>query len=244
MSIMLIAVNQIISLKNYQQNFGFILPEPDLILILAFKKNNKMKFFKYPFFLLIGLLFSVAAIHAQEVNLTKGNLAFLKDEKTINIEFTYEKMTVGDDGKEDAYIKRKKEEMNTKEAGTGDTWAIKWQEDKSMRYEPKFVLGFTNLSGMTVAKDAKYTIIFNTKALEPGYSIGVSKRNAGIDGTITIVETADRTKILAKLSVERPEENKWRGAAFDAGSRIADAYYLSGQKVGKFMKATIKEAGK
>lgn len=131
--------------------------------------------------------------------------------------------------------------MNDKEAGTGDTWAIKWEEDKAMRYEPKFILGFTNLSGFTVAKDAKYTLIFNTKALEPGYSIGVSKRNAGIDGTVTIVETANRTKILATLSVERPDENKWRGAAFDAGSRIADAFYLSGQKVGKFIKQNKKK---
>lgn len=187
----------------------------------------------------LNLLFSISGF-SQEVDIIKGELIFLKDEKTINIEFTYEKMVVGDDGKEENYIKRKTTEMNAKEAGTGDTWAIKWQEDKQMRYEPKFILGFTNLSGMTVSKDAKYTMIFNTKALEPGYSIGVSKRNAGIDGTVTIVETANRTKILAKLMVERPEENKFRGAAFDAGSRIADAYYLSGQKVAKFIKKNMK----
>ena len=187
----------------------------------------------------LNLLFSISGF-SQEVDIVKGELIFLKDEKTINIEFTYEKMVVGDDGKEENYIKRKTTELNAKEAGTGDTWAIKWQEDKQMRYEPKFILGFTNLSGMTVSKDAKYTMIFNTKALEPGYSIGVSKRNAGIDGTVTIVETANRTKILAKLMVERPEENKFRGAAFDAGSRIADAYYLSGQKVAKFIKKNMK----
>lgn len=190
-------------------------------------------------FIFLNLLFSITGF-SQEVDIMKGELIFLKDEKTINIEFTYEKMMVGDDGKEENYIKRKTTELNAKEAGTGDTWAIKWQEDKQMRYEPKFILGFTNLSVMTVSKDAKYTMIFNTKALEPGYSIGVSKRNAGIDGTVTIVETANRTKILAKLMVERPEENKFRGAAFDAGSRIADAYYLSGQKVAKFIKKNMK----
>ncbi len=199
-----------------------------------------MKQFK-PFLMMffLNLLLSIPGF-SQEVDIMKGELIFLKDEKTINIEFTYEKMMVGDDGKEENYIKRKTTELNAKEAGTGDTWAIKWQEDKQMRYEPKFILGFTNLSGMTVSKDAKYTMIFNTKALEPGYSIGVSKRNAGIDGTVTIVETANRAKILAKLMVERPEENKFRGAAFDAGSRIADAYYLSGQKVAKFIKKNMK----
>lgn len=175
-------------------------------------------------------------INAQEVSQNKGDLSILKDEKTINIEFTYEKMRVGDFSKEEDYIKTKTIEYNNKEAGTGDTWAIKWQEDKSMRYEPKFILGFSKTNKMTIDSNAKYTIIFNTKALEPGYSIGISKRNAGIDGTVTIVETAKRDKKLVMLSVERPEENKWRGAAFDAGSRIADAYFLTGQKIGKFIK--------
>lgn len=200
-----------------------------------------MQFPKPCLALLIAFLFICFATNAQDVNQMKGNVFMLKDEKTVNVEFTYDKMSVGDYGKEAEYIKTKKKEMNDKEAGTGDTWAIKWEEDKAMRYEPKFILGFTNLSGFTVAKDAKYTLIFNTKAMEPGYSIGISKRNAGIDGTVTIVETANRTKILATLSVERPDENKWRGAAFDAGSRIADAFYLSGQKVGKYIKQNKKK---
>ncbi len=198
-----------------------------------------------PYFLLLaGLMLSITGIHAQDVNLSKGNLAFLKGETTINIEFSYDKMTVGDDGKEENYIKRRTAELNTKEAGTGNTWAIKWQEDKALRFEPKFILGFTGQIPMTVSKEAKYTIIFTTKAMDPGYQVGVKKENAGIDGTITIVETANRSKIIAKLSVERPAENKWRGAAFDAGSRIADAYFLSGQKVAKFMKTAIKESEK
>lgn len=64
----------------------------------------------------------------------------------------------------------------------------------------------------------------------------VTKRNAGIDGTVTIAETANSAKKLVALSVERHGENKFRGATFDAGAGIADTYYLSGQKVGKFIK--------
>ena len=199
-----------------------------------------MKIIKKCLVIVATLLFISIATNAQDVNLIKGNLYFLKDETTINIEFTYEKMTV-DGTKEADFIKTKKAEYNAKEAGTGDTWAIKWEEDKSMKFEPRFITAFKNLSGITVSKDAKYTLIFNTKNMEPGYSVGVSKRNAGIDGTVTIVETADRTKIIAKLSVERPGENMFRGAAFDAGSRIADAYNLSGQKVGKFIKTNRKK---
>lgn len=181
------------------------------------------------------LLFFVSPALAQQVDLNKGDLSILKGEKTINIEFTFDKTTVGDDGKEAEYIKRKTQEYNEKEKGSGEIWARKWEEDKQDKFPPKFILGFTNMSKMTVSKDAKYTLIFNTKAIEPGYQVGVTKRNAGIDGTVTIVETANPAKKLIVLSVERPGENKWRGAAFDAGSRIADAYYLSGQKVGKFI---------
>lgn len=185
--------------------------------------------------LTIAVLLICLTGFAQEVDLNKGDLSILKGETTINIEFTFEKTSVGDFGKEADFIKKKTEEYNAKEAGTGDTWAKKWEEDKTTKFGPKFILGFTNLSKMTMSKDAKYTLIFNTKAIEPGYSVGVSKRNAGVDGTVTIVETANRDKKLIVLSVERPGENMFRGAAFDAGSRIADAYYLDGQKAGKFI---------
>jgi len=184
---------------------------------------------------LIIALFITHVSMGQEISRSRGKLDFLKDQTSINIELTYEKMTVGEFGKEAEYVKKKKEEMNEKDVATGTTWATKWEEDKKGRYEPKFILGFTNTSKWTVSKDAKYTMIFNTTALEPGYQVGISKKNAAIDGTITIVETADRTKKLAVLSVERPGSNMFRGAAFDAGARIADAYYQTGQKLGKFI---------
>lgn len=191
---------------------------------------------------LLGFIFSAftQGLLAQEVDLQKGDLSILANEKTINISLTYEKMAVGDFNKEADYIKKRTAEMNEKEPGTGDTWAIKWQEDKIEKYAPKFILGFTGTSGLAIDSSAKYSLIFNTKALEPGYSIGISKRNAGIDGTATLVETANPTKKLAVLTVERPGENKFRGAAFDAASRIADAYYLTGQKLGKFIKKNKK----
>jgi hypothetical protein len=177
---------------------------------------------------------------AQEVDLTKGDLSILKGEKSINIELTYEKMAVGDFGKEADYIKKKIEELNTKDPPGGESWAVKWEENKKTLFPEKFILGFTKQNDLTISADAKYTLIFNSKALEPGYSIGVSKRNAGVDGTVTLVESAKRDKKLAVLFVERPPETKWRGAAFDAASRIGDAYFLDGQKVGKFIKKNSK----
>lgn len=185
------------------------------------------------------LFFSINA-HAQEVYLTKGDISILKGEKTINIELTYEKMTIDGYGKEESYIKKKTAEGNLKEPGGGDRWAGRWEEDKKTLFAEKFVLGFTKQNKMTVNKEAKYTLIFNTKALEPGYQVGISKKNAGVDGNVTLVETANRDKKLVVLFVQRAEDSKWRGAAFDAASRIGDAYYLDGQKVGKFIEKEVK----
>ncbi len=177
---------------------------------------------------------------AQEVDLTKGDLSILKGETTINFEFTYEKMGVGDFNKEADYIKKRVEEENKKDPPNGDNWAAQWEEQKKSYFGDKFILGFTKQNKMTYSKEAKYTLIFNTRALEPGYQVGVSKRNAGVDGNVTLVETAKRDKKLAVLFVERAPETKWRGAAFDAKSRIGDAYFMNGQKVGKFIEKNTK----
>ena len=186
------------------------------------------------------ILFAMFNCFAQEVDLTKGDLSVLKGETTINIEFTFEKMSVGDFNKEAEYIKKRIEEENKKDPPNGDNWAAQWEEQKKNYFGDKFILGFTKQNKMTFSKDAKYTLIFNTKALEPGYQVGISKRNAGVDGNVTLVETAKRDKKLAVLFVERAPETKWRGAAFDAKSRIGDAYYMDGQKVGKFIEKNIK----
>jgi hypothetical protein len=188
------------------------------------------------FFMLLGLNSSFA----QEVDLTKGDLSVLKGEISINFEFTYEKMAVGDFSKEADYIKKRVEEENKKDPPNGDKWKAEWEEQKVNYFGDKFMLGFFKTYEMKYDKSAKYTLIFNTKALEPGYQVGVSKRNAGIDGTITLIETGKPEKKLAVLFVERKPESKWRGAAFDAKSRIGDAYFVDGLAVGKFFKKNIK----
>jgi hypothetical protein len=190
--------------------------------------------------LIVSFLFAGICSFAQEVDLTKGDLSVLKGETSINFEFTYEKMAVGDFGKEADYIKKRIEELNTKEPGTGDKWAVEWEEQKKNYFGDKFMLGFFKTYEMKYDKSAKYTLIFNTKALEPGYQVGVSKRNAGVDGTLTLIETGKPEKKIAILFVERKAETMWRGAAFDAKSRIGDAYFVDGQAVGKFFKKNVK----
>lgn len=177
---------------------------------------------------------------AQEVDLTKGDLSILKGETSINIEFTYEKMAVGDFNKEADYIKKRVEEEDKKDPPNGDNWKKEWEQQKVSYFGEKFTLGLTKFYEVKIDKGAKYTLIVNTKALEPGYQVGISKRNAGVDLTITLIETGKPEKKLAVLYVERKAETMWRGAAFDAKSRIGDAYFVDGVAAGKFFKKNIK----
>ncbi|MFM6924380.1 MAG: hypothetical protein ACKOU7_02685, partial [Ferruginibacter sp.] len=206
--------------------------------IILLNKTN-MKTIKF-YLLLACVLFASINGFAQEVDLTKGDLSVLKGETSINVEMTYEKMAVGDFNKEADYIKKRIEEENKKDPPNGDNWATEWEAQKKNFFGDKFILGLTKQYEVKIDKSAKYTLIFNTKALEPGYQVGVSKRNAGVDGTITLIETGKPEKKLAVLYVERKAETMWRGAAFDAKSRIGDAYFVDGVAVGKFIKKSIK----
>src|SRR5688572_3735559 len=148
-----------------------------------------------PIMLLAAATTLAASVQAQRIRVTDGSLDVLKNEKDINIEYAYERMKVGKFDNEADYVKSRTEDLNKKEAGRGDTWAKAWVADRKSRFEPKFDELFTKTAEMTLANKAKYTIIFNTSFVEPGFNVGVMKKNAYIDGEITIVETADKNKV-------------------------------------------------
>ncbi len=85
------------------------------------------------------------------------------------------------------------------------------------------------------SKDAKYTLVLKTKRTEPGYNAGVWRRNAEIDADAVLVETTDKGKELAVVSIERsPGRQAW-GGDYDTGVRIAEAYAKAGKELANFM---------
>jgi len=173
---------------------------------------------------------------AQKVKTTSGNPDILKAEASINFEFEYEGISVGKYKKEADYIKVKTEEYNSKEAGKGDTWAASWGRDKQARYEPKFIELFTMSSGMTTNKNAKYTLIFKTLSIEPGFNVGVMRKNAEIDAEIWIVETENRDKKVCTLTINNVPGGTAFGYDFDTGLRISEAYANAGKKLAKYLR--------
>ena len=194
-----------------------------------------MKYMKICFVLLTSFLLALST-QAQRIKTVEGDLAELKNEKSINVEFTYDNMSVGKYDKESEYIEKKKAEYNSKEPGRGDSWEKNWVRDRKANFEPKFIELFEKSSGMTVSADAKYTLIFHTTSTEPGYNIYVSKKNAEIDADATIVLTADRSKKVATITVKNAPGRTFSGYDYATGDRITECYAIAGKKLGKHIK--------
>lgn len=108
--------------------------------------------------------------------------------------------------------------------------------------EVQFKEEFEKQAGVTIDKNSsdKYTLIFKTTFVEPGYNIHISRKNAEIDGEAWIVETANPSNVIAKLSVENCPGRTFGGYDYDTGVRIQEAYAVAGKGLGKYLKKQLK----
>jgi hypothetical protein len=190
----------------------------------------------------LGLLaFSFMSTSAQKIKTKEGDPSVLKNEVNINIEFTYDNLSVGKFANEQDYIKKKTDEYNAKTPGRGDIWAKDWIADRANRYEPKFIDLWLITSKKTISKDAKYTLIFKTKSIEPGYNVAGGmvafggRKNAEIDAEVWIVETANRNNKVAVLTIDNVPGGTWGGYDYDTGTRIAESYAKAAKSLCKYI---------
>lgn len=182
------------------------------------------------------IMLSSLTVSAQKIKTVSGDDNILKSETSVNIEFVYGPMSVGKYDKEEDYVKAKTEEYNKKEPGRGDSWAKSWVSDRESRFETRFINEFQDATGMTVKKDAKYTLVFKTTSIEPGYNVVISRKNAEIDAEAWISETANKSKKLAEFTIKNAPGRIYGGYDYDTGTRIQEAYAVSGKRLGKYLK--------
>jgi hypothetical protein len=189
--------------------------------------------------LILAMLSISLGVSAQKIKLIEGDLSPLKGQKSVNTEFVYDGMTVTTKNRpEDEYLADKTAEYNKKEAGKGDKWAAAWKEDRKTRFEPQFRELFTKHSEMSSVSDEKatYTLIFKTTSTETGYNIGISKRPAYIDGELSVVETANKSKVIAKISILNVVGSQFGGFDFETGARLQECYAKAGKELGAFIR--------
>ena len=83
--------------------------------------------------------------------------------------------------------------------------------------------------------DASYTFIVKTTRIEPGFNVGVMRKNAEIDLVVDIVETANPSTVLATVEILKSPGRDVVGVDFDSSWRIAEAYAKAGKELGQFI---------
>lgn len=179
------------------------------------------------------------SVCAQKVRLLDGDLAPLRGESKIVLAYAYDNMRVGKFDNGDEYVRTHKEELNKKEPGRGDNWEKAWVADRKNRFEPKFADLYAKYSPLAPMATAKYTLIFKTVFTEPGFNVGVWKKNAEIDGEAWIVETDHPDHVIAKLTVSKAPGRSFWGNDYDTGARLEESYAVAGRGVGKFLKSKL-----
>lgn len=185
----------------------------------------------------MAVLFSTT-LFAQKIKVSSGNLDFLKGVNALNIEYDYD-MGIGKYDKEEDYVADKVSDYNDKEPGRGDTWKESWFADREERFEPKFEeLINRSLENKNVSvgghPDAEYTLILKTTYTEPGFNVGVVRKNASINCEAVFVSTGSGEE-LATVTITNSPGRGGMGYDFDTGFRIQEAYAKAGKELGRFL---------
>lgn len=196
---------------------------------------------------LLIVLFITTLGFAQKLNVVKGDFAFLSGQKDVNVEFDYSNLLLMKDNiKESKYIENRKNELNEKTRGVGDSWSKKWEGAKEGIWQPKFL----ELMAATVTKEkdiafqeglntAKYTLIVDVVWIYPGWDVAMMKQPAKISINLKIVETANRKNVLVEVTSENAPGDQW-GSNFSNESRIGEGFAKTGKSFGKMIIKKIK----
>ncbi|HOX83989.1 MAG TPA: hypothetical protein PLS08_13240 [Chryseolinea sp.] len=93
----------------------------------------------------------------------------------------------------------------------------------------------------SVDASAKYTMIVHTTFTEVGFNVGVMSKPAFINMEVTVVETANRDKVVAKITVMNAPGRSAFGYDFETGLRLQEAYAKAGKEIGNFFAKNIKK---
>lgn len=186
-------------------------------------------------------------LFSQKITVTSGSADFVKGQKVLQFVFTYDNMSVGK-MTEAAYIEKKVSDYNEKEEGRGERWKESWVTDRDERFSPKFkelfdeyLEKFGIVAGDENSEGAEYRIVINTDFTEPGFNVGVMRKNASISLTCKVYNIATDAEV-ATIKVLNASANNFWGTDFDTGYRIQECYAKAGRELARFFikKAKLK----
>lgn len=190
-----------------------------------------------------GFMLISAVAMSQDMEVTKGDFNFLKDQKEINVEFTYDNLKLMKENLTDEqYVSERVADLNQKGKGVGETWKKKWYASRDLLFENKF----TELVNVVLAKEkkdvtfqedlkqAKYTLIVDAVWIYPGYNVVMAKKGAKVSTNLKFVETANRNNVLLEIKSEEAPGDVF-GGSFSNEDRIGEGYAKTGKSLAKML---------
>jgi hypothetical protein len=187
-----------------------------------------------------------ALVYGQKVKITEGSYSALKGISTYNLEFDYSNVMIPKYDSEEDFLKDKMAKREEKEAGSGEVFKKSWFADREDRYEPKYIESFNKRFGDGEKKvgkdlsDAEYTMKVHSTLIYAGYNVGVVRKNAKLEATVSVYKTGDPSNVLFSANYSKVEGGSFGGMDYNSGYRISEAY----AKLAKKVAADIKKKAK
>jgi hypothetical protein len=173
---------------------------------------------------------------AQKMKIIQGSLQGLKGQTSYDIKFSYDSMFVGRGIPENEYLDAVSARWELKEPGKGPAFVKMWFDDRQRLYEPEFVKNFENHSKIKLNdKNATYTLLLKTNSTEGGWDLWMEGSAAIIAGELWIVESADHSKVKARIRLRDSQGKDSNGGDFEMTTRIKSAYASAGKWLGIFI---------
>lgn len=189
--------------------------------------------------MLLSVTLILTQLQAQKIKIKGGDLSPFKGQSSFDIKYTYDENLKVGKMSEEAYIKKKMADAEEREPGTAEKWKGMWYEDRDVHFEPKFLELLNDYAKDVVFRpgmsDAKYMMIVNTVFIEPGFNVGVAKKNASIDLEIKMVAVDNPTEVLTTIMIYGSPGRSWGYGDYDLGVRVGEAYAKAGKELGKFL---------
>jgi hypothetical protein len=193
--------------------------------------------------LVLSVLFVSSVMTAQNMDVVNGDFSFLKDQKEVNVEFDYSKLTLMKENKSEAeYVEDRAKDLNEKNRNVGDIWAKKWKASKELIWNPKF-LELVNVVLSKKDKDvsfqegltaAKYTLIVKSVWIYPGWDVMMMKQPAKVTTVLKFVETGNMSNVLLEITSENAPGDQW-GSNFSNETRIGEGYAKTGKSLAQML---------
>jgi hypothetical protein len=193
--------------------------------------------------IVFALLLVSSIMTAQDMDVVKGDFGFIKDQKEVNVEFDYSKLTLLKEKlTEEKYVANRVKELNEKSKNNGDIWKKKWDGSKDQIWNPKF-LELMNVVFNKDGKDvtfqegltaAKYTLIVEAIWVYPGWDAGVMKQPAKVTTNLKFVETANKSNVLLEIASEDAPGDQW-GNNYSNESRIGEGFAKTAKSLAKML---------